>query len=993
MDMLQGVPCTRLYSYEEIGDVSQGVRMGFDPLGRLALIQRGAFIVLNDATWLDIASRVDYPMDILALDLARDGHWYYGALGDWGIMTMNQRGRLHPESISGSDCPRWCATTNFSEITVTDDGEYFAGYGGVVYRNSRTGRQMFYEYSQANLLFHIRNQGYLTTLPDGIRRIDVDGEGRLVPVATGSRGDDISVHQIAQLNDRTVLYSTFDGRLFTFDGKAPTRWPANLGSGPENRVSALRVLPDGDVAVAVNGRGLFLVSPSGTIRQALTTSPFHRITALASHEPGVLWAATEIGVEKILYHQPMTLFGQGLGMTISWPLVARWRDRVVVCSGGLLYVSAREPSGATSRFEPMHNEPSPGVWAMAVAGDQLLVGNGRGVFKLEGENRFVPVGSPMDAARLALLAPDLCLVIGAAEMTALRWDGSQWRECASRVPGAGFPAVIHTFGNAVWIELGANRTARVTYDHGRIVTRVFDSFPWTARQWVNLSELDHTVVMTGAGERRVYFDPESGEQVDGGEVRRLLERAPFPITRIQRAEDGILWATHEHGVFTIRQTAEGDRYDTASFSLIDDPSPTVQLLPGGEVWISSGNSLYHVNRDFHAPAVPAAYPALVSVTDDRTGIQLPPDETGNGNLFTLPYSRNNISLRFFAGTYSYRRAPRYEFKLGNAGRGWTDAGLGSQLNFANLREGTYPLEVRLVDSQGTEGPPLTLTVAVLPPWHRTGLAYLIYGAATLLAAGLFLRWHSQHSRHRNELLQHRVDAQTHELKMAMQRLEDETRNSATLEERHRLAAEIHDSVQQGLSGIMLQVDATLKMSDLTAAVRSRLAIARKMISFTRHEVQHAVWDMESPMLKDALLQDAIANLISNVDSGTAQIGFAATGSDRPVSPAAKHHLLRIAQEAVTNAIRHANARHIDVKLEYGADGLALTVTDDGKGFDASAAPKERFGHFGLVGLRGRAKKIDARVEIVSAPGEGTAVVARLAYAGAIGETHTHVAAV
>src|SRR5688572_11690170 len=112
----------------------------------------------------------------------------------------------------------------------------------------------------------------------------------------------------------------------------------------------------------------------------------------------------------------------------------------------------------------------------------------------------------------------------------------------------------------------------------------------------------------------------------------------------------------------------------------------------------------------------------------------------------------------------------------------------------------------------------------------------------------------------------------------MQQLNEETRNAATVAERNRLAGEIHDSLQQGLSGLILQLDATLKLPALAPDVRSRLLVARNMVSFTRHEVQHAVWDMESPLLDDAELGTALQKMATLISPGTPWVEIKVSGS-------------------------------------------------------------------------------------------------------------------
>jgi signal transduction histidine kinase len=268
---------------------------------------------------------------------------------------------------------------------------------------------------------------------------------------------------------------------------------------------------------------------------------------------------------------------------------------------------------------------------------------------------------------------------------------------------------------------------------------------------------------------------------------------------------------------------------------------------------------------------------------------------------------------------------------------------------------------------------VSLQFEILPPWHRTWPAYTLYILGGTLAVFGLTRWSVQRAHDRNVALEGIVRERTEQLKTTMQKLNEGARNAATLAERGRLAGEIHDSVQQGLSGLMLQLDATLKLPGIANEVRSRLNVARNMISFTRDEVQHAVWDMESPLLEGTELDEALRKVATLVGSGAARIEISVEGKAFPIPSAIQHHLLRIAQEAITNAVRHAGPTTIRVRLEYRECAVFLSVSDRGAGFAPNDVLEKSPGHFGLRGLRWRATKIGGELEIESSPGNGTTI--------------------
>jgi signal transduction histidine kinase len=262
-----------------------------------------------------------------------------------------------------------------------------------------------------------------------------------------------------------------------------------------------------------------------------------------------------------------------------------------------------------------------------------------------------------------------------------------------------------------------------------------------------------------------------------------------------------------------------------------------------------------------------------------------------------------------------------------------------------------------------------VTVLERPPWWTLKRAAW---TGVLFAIGLFgaLVW--------VRILRRRVALRTVQLKAAMSKLEKETRTSAVLAERDRLAGEIHDSLEQGLTAIMLQLDTANKHTDQSPEARKFLRMARNMAEFSRSEVQHAVWDMQSPLLANADLGTALKHVVGQISSGPPEVNVEIAGPLRPLPSSQEHHLLRIAQEAITNAIKHAEARSIQVTLNYAGPDLVLTIQDDGKGFVPSDLKSQRQnGHFGLQGIQARAKKIEAQLDITSRIGVGTVITVQM----------------
>ena len=260
--------------------------------------------------------------------------------------------------------------------------------------------------------------------------------------------------------------------------------------------------------------------------------------------------------------------------------------------------------------------------------------------------------------------------------------------------------------------------------------------------------------------------------------------------------------------------------------------------------------------------------------------------------------------------------------------------------------------------------PQDVMVIERPPWWNWKYTVAVSGMVVVVFMGALLWIRTLHKR---------VEARTGELRQTMAKLKNETRISATLAERDRLAGEIHDSIEQGLSAIMMQMEAAVKLVGQPEEVTRYLTMAKNMAGFSRTEVQHAVWDLQSPLLENADLVTALRRVAQGSSAGdTPRVTVEISGNVSKLASAVEHHLLRIAQEAITNAVKHGNPKTITLMLEYNSDVVKLTVRDDGVGFIPEAVPTDG-GHFGLQGMHVRARKINAELNLSSKPGEGTCI--------------------
>ncbi|MEP7294124.1 MAG: GAF domain-containing sensor histidine kinase [Chloroflexota bacterium] len=203
-----------------------------------------------------------------------------------------------------------------------------------------------------------------------------------------------------------------------------------------------------------------------------------------------------------------------------------------------------------------------------------------------------------------------------------------------------------------------------------------------------------------------------------------------------------------------------------------------------------------------------------------------------------------------------------------------------------------------------------------------------------------------------------------------------------VEERNRLAREIHDTLAQGLTAITLQLETADALLDANSG-KARTAV-QKALALTRanlEEARRSVLDLRAAPLERRTLREALDDLVSQYAAEwNLEIEFEVVGGDRPLPIRIEAGLYRMAQEALTNVVRHAKATHVCVHFTCMPDQVELLIEDDGEGFDTGALAK---GRFGLVGLNERARLLGGALELCSDPGEGTSLKITVPLEGAL----------
>ena len=264
--------------------------------------------------------------------------------------------------------------------------------------------------------------------------------------------------------------------------------------------------------------------------------------------------------------------------------------------------------------------------------------------------------------------------------------------------------------------------------------------------------------------------------------------------------------------------------------------------------------------------------------------------------------------------------------------------------------------------------PADLVILIAPPWwtpERVIYALGLVCAGLLILSGIGVA-----------LSRRRLNEQAHRRQMA------EAEFAAILTERNRVAREIHDTLAQGLAATSVQLRLARKQAGGDPeALHHHLDAAQQLVRDSLEEARSSIWNTRSQVLETGDLPAALDSILKQMAEGTElKTALEVTGRPRRFAPIIENNLLRVGQEAITNAARHARARNLKVTLDFGDRQFRLIVRDDGKGFNPEQPPQSP-GGFGLLGMRERAKELKSELQVRSTPDQGTEIILTVPLAG------------
>jgi signal transduction histidine kinase/ligand-binding sensor domain-containing protein len=533
------------------------------------------------------------------------------------------------------------------------------------------------------------------------------------------------------------------------------------------------------------------------------------------------------------------------------------------------------------------------------------------------------------------------------------WDGRQWLKDGglTGLPEAWVVILSTDPDGRIWAGYMNGEAARID---GSSVRR------FTAKDGLNIGPV--AAILTGRSD--CWLAGVNGlVHFDGKQFRMLLDaNRPFSgITGIAEARNGNLWLNSWEGVrrVTAAELREAERNPTYAvhsdlYDLTDGlpsvpqrvrPFPTAVSSPDGRIWFGLRAGV--VSVDPEDPSLNSPVPAVSIVRAIADG------KTFDATDAKLAARTKNLEIDYSAVSLNRASRVRFRYKLENVDAGWRDAGLRRQAFYNNLPPGKYRFVVSASNGDNLWNQAgATLDIDVPPAFIQT-----VWFKTLIALGGIGLIWFLY--RLRLQQISARADL----------------RYAERLEERTRIARELHDTMLQSLQASLAQMQAARNLfSRRSEHALDNLDDAITMAAGAIAEGRNAVGDLRS----SAAIRDDLAEALRALGDelaagGDATFQLVVEGPPRELHAVIQDEIYRIGSEALRNAFRHARAQHIEAEVRYSEQRFRLQIRDNGVGIAPEILGRGRSNHYGLSGMRERAEKIGAKLEIWSATEMGTEI--------------------
>lgn len=566
----------------------------------------------------------------------------------------------------------------------------------------------------------------------------------------------------------------------------------------------------------------------------------------------------------------------------------------------------------------------------------------------------LPVPGWLRLERISSLAvaPDGAVWICSIEQGIFRWDGTRLEDFGSEavrgVAGRRCGVVYAEPTGRIWVGYSAGGVA--TYMDGRF--QLFAADDGLVPGAIAAIYQDR--------KGRVWISSVNGlSRFDEGTFKTVTRQNGLPariVPALLEDDDGQMWLGVESGAGMIRfspddfdRAAENggghlryafyDESDGLEGTLFRVSRPSA-VRAGGRFWLASGRGISRFDpddlpADWHQPVA-----TIERITIDDREVSL---DSG----VALPSDTSTVAVDYSALDLSHASKLRFRYMLEGFDPGWVDAGTLRQATYMNLRPGDYRFRVGATSTGEWTAPETVWRFSVTPPFYQT--SWFVASCAITLVLLISSVWLARVRTIRKEF-------------------------ALVVAERARVSRDLHDTLLQSLAAVGMELEALANRSEPAPgdSMRPSLRALRQQVGRCVVEARRSTNELRSPRLEVEDLIEDLRQFADDVSLGSSVDVDVVVSGRRPRSaPDINEQLLKIGQEAISNAVRHSGATRVHVELTYGRDAVALRVSDTGRGFDTEADRGTM--HWGIRNMRDRAARMSAEFRITSSPGAGTVV--------------------
>jgi ligand-binding sensor domain-containing protein len=381
------------------------------------------------------------------------------------------------------------------------------------------------------------------------------------------------------------------------------------------------------------------------------------------------------------------------------------------------------------------------------------------------------------------------------------------------------------------------------------------------------------------------------------------------------------------------------------------PEPSVVEASDGRLWFATTKGIAWLN-----PAALAQNRNRLAPTVVISAVISNSKSYAASKKLILPALIENLEIDYTALSLAIPERVRFRYKLDGVDSGWQNAGARRQAYYTKLHPGAYKFRVIASNNDGVwNDAGATLNFNVSPAWFQTTWFRLLCVFWAIILLSLLYKFRVRH-----------VTAGIN------------ARFNERLAERTRIAQELHDTLLQGFLSASMQIHVATDLLPENSPAKPTLTRALQLMGQVIEEGRNAVRGLRGSRTMSLDLEQAFAGIQEelgpeNTDGPRGAYCVIVEGRKRPLRPLIRDEVYRIGREALTNAFRHARASKIELELKYAPDRLRLSVRDNGRGMDSGILRTGQDGHWGITGMRERADRIGARLQIFSNASAGTEV--------------------